>query len=185
MIVEQRRTPPRIPVTDDFEYQVRQALRRRRTPRVLIFVVIAIAAAAIYLWFNYGGLVQSFATSRAAAPEVNSGEERVTRKDLEDFRRQMAESLQSTIEDMDTQKAELKKLSDRVSALTAKIDVLQSTAPATASVSSSTELRSGTQPASPARTPVIATRKKPPAPKTTGPISVGGAPLPPATAVDR
>jgi phage shock protein A len=177
-------------VTDDFDHQVRQALqRRRKSPRVLISVGVlaVIVAAAAYLWLNYDGLVQhvSFAAPPAVTPVVNSSEEPVTQKDFEAFRRQMAESLQSTIEDMDAQKAALKKLSDQVTALTAKIDALQTAVPATGPLSAPAELRPGSQSAIPDRAPVIAARKKPPAPKTTGPISVGGAPLPPAPTEGR
>jgi hypothetical protein len=159
-------------VTDDFDHQVRQALqRRRRSPRVFISVgaLAVIAAAFAYLWLNHDGLLHavSFDERPAAAPVVDSGDEPVTQKDFEAFRRQMAESLQSTIEDMDAQKADLKKLSDQVSALTVKIDALQTTATPV------------TQPVAPARPPVVGARKKPLGPKTPGPISVGGAPLPP------
>jgi hypothetical protein len=128
-----------------------------------------IAAAFAYLWLNYDGLLHavSFDERPGAAPVVDSGDEPVTQKDFESFKRQMTESLQATIENLDAQKADLKKLSDQVSALTAKIDALQTAA------------TPATQPVAPARPPVVAARKKPLGPKTPGPISVWGAPLPP------
>jgi hypothetical protein len=169
-------------VTDDLDRQVRQALQRRRgSPRVLLYVCIlaAVAGTSGYLWLNYDSLAKlAFAERSAPAPVVESSDTGLTEKDFETLKRQTAESLQTAIEDMDGQKAELKRLSDQVSALSAKVDALQSTTPATGSLSG--ELRPGPQQqAASARPPAVAARKKPPAPKTTGPISVGGAPLPP------
>jgi hypothetical protein len=169
-------------VTDDLDHQVRQALqRRRKSPRVLLYVCIlaAVVGTSGYLWLNYDSLANLvFAGRSSAAPVPNDGDPSATQKDFEAFRRQMAESLQSTIENIEVLKADLKKLSDQVSSLAAKIDAVQGAAPSTGPLSG--ELRPGPQqPAVPVRQPVIAARKKPPAPKTNGPISVGGAPLPP------
>ena len=169
-------------MTDDLDRQVREALKRRRgSPRVLLYVCIlaAFGGTSGYLWLNYDSLVKlAFAERSSAAPEVDSSDTGVTQKDFEALKRQMAESTRSTIEDMDAQKADLKKLSDQVTALAAKIDALQSSKPATDSLSAPAELRPELKPAAPARAPFIAARKKPHAPKTTGGISVGGAPLP-------
>jgi hypothetical protein len=149
--------------------------------------VLAVIAAAAYLWLNYDGLVHevSFAEQRAAAPVVNSAEENVPLKDFQSFERQITETLQSAAQDIAAQKAELKNLSDQMSALAAKIDALQGGAPPTGSFSAPVETRPGSQQAAPARPTVVGAQKKPPAPKTTGRISVGGAPLPPAPPVDR
>jgi hypothetical protein len=168
-------------VTDDLDRQVRQALQRRRgSPRVLLYVCIlaAVAGTSGYLWLNYDSLAKlAFAERSAPAPVVGSSDTGLTEKDFETLKRQTAESLQSAIEDIDGQKAELKRLSDEVSALSAKVDALQSAPPATGSLSG--ELRPGPQQQAASARPPVAVRKKPPAPKTTGPISVGGAPLPP------
>jgi len=189
------RIRPRIPVADDFDNQIRQdqqpilQQRRRRTSRVLITVcgLAVIAAACAYLWFNYDDLVRSvsFTSHSAAAPVIDSGEETVTLKDFQSFQLQTTDLLQSAAQDIATQKADLKSVLDQVSVLTAKIDGLQTAAPATGPLLPPAELRPGSQPAIPDRVPVIAARKKPPAPKTTGPISVGGAPLTPAPSADR
>jgi hypothetical protein len=177
-------------VTDDLDRQVRQALQRqKRSPGVLISVVLlaVIAAAGAYLWLNHDGLLQelSIAAHPAAAPVVDSGEEAVTLRNFQSFERQTVDSLQSAAQDISAQKAELKSLSDQISALSAKIDVMQSAAQPTGSVSAPVEARPGSQqPAVPARASVVGARKKLPAPKTSGPISVGGAPLP-APPADR
>jgi hypothetical protein len=169
-------------VTDDLDREVREALKRRRgSSRVLLYVCIlsAIGGTSGYLWLNYDNLAKlAFAEHSSAAREVDSSDTGVTQKDFEALKRQMAESTRSTIENMDAQKADLKKLSDQVTALAAKIDAFQSSNPATDSLSAPSDIRPGSQRAVPARVPFIAARKKPHAPKTTGRISVGGAPLP-------
>jgi phage shock protein A len=175
-------------VTDDLDYQVRQALqRRRRSPRVLLYVCIlaAVAGSSGYLWLNYDSLAKlAFAERSPAAPVVDNSERGLIQKDFEALKRQLAESLQSTIENVDAQKAELKRLSDQVAALAAKVDALQSASQTAGSLSGELRPRSQ-QPVVPAPPPVIAARKKPPAPKTNGPISVGGTPLPPTPPPDR
>jgi len=166
-------------VTDDLDHQVRQALqRRRRSPRILLVVGVlaVIAATATYIGLNLDRLVQvAFSAARQeATPVAAKGEETVTLKDFQSLQRQTADSLQSAAQEIAAQRADLKNLSDLVSSLTTKIDALQSAAapaPQRAAV--------------PVRPPVIAARKKPPAPKTTGPISVGGSPLPTTPPGDR
>jgi uncharacterized coiled-coil protein SlyX len=179
-------------VTDDLDRQVRQALRRRkRSPAVVVISVvllIAIAAAGGFLWFDYSDLIRSasFAGQPAGAPVVASGVETVRLKDFQSFQQQTAESLRSAAQDIAAQKADLKSLSDQVSALSAKIDAMQSAPQPTVSLSAPAELRTGSQqPAAPARASAIAERRKLPVPQTSGPISVGGAPLPPAAPADR
>lgn len=170
-------------MTDDIEHQLRQALRKRRrsSSRVAVAIAVAvfavIAGASAYLWFDYRDQVRSmvFGAPPAAAPLVASGEESISRADFETLKRQTADSLQSAIEDLDAQKANLKNLSDQVSALVARVDALPTAAPATAPV------QTGAIPAPPVVRPPLAQRRKPPAPKTSGPISIGGAPLPPAS----
>ncbi len=106
----------------------------------------------------------------------------VTQKDIQSFKRQIAESLQFTTENIEAQKADLKKLSDQVAALSMKIDTMQGVFQS--SISAKLEIRPGLQqsavPVSPAPP---AERRKLAAPKMTGLISVGGAPL--AAAADR
>jgi uncharacterized coiled-coil protein SlyX len=162
-------------VADDFDLHIQldqqPTLHRRGVaPSVLVSVgVLAVIAGAFaYVWLNDDGLVQaiSSAAQPAAVPVVASDEETVNLKDFQSFQRKNADSLQSAAQDIAAQKADLNRLSDQVSALSAKIDALQSAA-------------APPQPAVLPQPPVTAARKKPTAPKTTGPISVGGAPLPP------
>jgi hypothetical protein len=167
-------------VTDELDHQVRLALqRRRRSPIVPIAVVVfaVIASGAAYLWLSYGDQVRSgvFAAP-PAGPVIASGEESVSRADFETFKRQAAESLQSTIEGLDAQKADLNRLADQVAALSAKFDALQG---AMSSIPAHAPIAPTATPVVPPRPAAVAQRRKPPAPKPTGPISVGGAPLPP------
>jgi hypothetical protein len=162
-------------VIDDFNYLARgdqQPILQQRGRSGLgvlktVVVLTVIATAGAYLWVSYGDLVQpaSGAAQPAAAPMVADGEEPATEKDFEALKRQVGKSLQTMLEDIDAQKADLKKLSDQVAALSAKIDALQNAA------------TPAPLPVAPARPPVVTTRKKNPTPKTPGPISIGGAPL--------
>lgn len=166
------------PVTDEIEHQLqrdpRPVLRqsRGRGPTLIILVacLVLIAGAGGYLWLNYDRLAQAaFSIARPAeAPVADGAGKSVTQDEFQSFQRQTAESLQSAAQDIAAQRAGLKSLSDQLSALTTRIDALQSAASPAPQ-----------PPAVAARPPVVAARKKPPAPKTTGPISVGGAPLPP------
>jgi uncharacterized coiled-coil protein SlyX len=141
--------------------------------RVLGFIAVlaVIGAAAVYVFLNYDRLVEAApATQSTAASPPGSSPEAVPLQDIMALQEQMADSLEATRRDVATQQADLKKLSDQVSALVAKIDELQSSAQPAA-------------PSDPVRPAAIAAQKKPTAPKPpkpTGAISVGGAPLPPS-----
>jgi hypothetical protein len=171
-------------VTDELDPQVRQALQRRRSspivPAVVVFAVIVSGAA--YLWFIYGDQVRSeVLAAPPEAPAIVNSEESVSRADFETFKKQVTESLQSTMERLDAQKAGLNRLTDQVASLSAKVDALQG-------ATSSTPAQASVVPAAPVVPPrpaAVARRRKPSAPKLRGPISVGGAPLPPAPPSDR
>jgi uncharacterized coiled-coil protein SlyX len=139
---------------------------------VAALAVLGIASA--FAWRAYGGVpltLPSFAlgTGKPAAPAVVA-DKPVGLKDLQALQQQIAGPLQSNAQLLAAQQAEIKRLSDQVSALAAKVDALEH-APASAQAS---------LPASAPPSPVPAPRKKSAAPKTPAGISVGGAPLPPA-----
>ena len=174
-------------MTDELDQQVRLALRRqKRTRKVPIAVIVfaIIASASAYLWVNYGDLVRStrFGTPTATAPGAASGDATVSRADFDAFERQTADLLRSASENLEAQKADLKKLSDQVAALVAKVDALQS-GPATPPAPTPVRNSIAAQPIVPPPA-AIPQRRKPPAPKPAGSISVGGAPLP-APSPDR
>jgi cytoskeletal protein RodZ len=170
-------------VTDELDQQVRKALQRprRRSRNVPIaLIVFAVGASACaYLWVNYGDqvravLIQPPSTSSTVATD---GQQSVSRADFDTFQRQTADSIHSATENLETQKADLEKLSGRVADLAAKVDALRNaaaTAPASPTIQNS---NSAAPPVGRPRPAIVAQRKKPQASKG-GPISVGGAPLP-------
>jgi hypothetical protein len=148
-----------------------------------VCIFAAVAGTFGYLWLNFDSLTRLALDKRSVAvPVMDTSDTGVTQKDIQSFKRQIAESLQFTTENIEAQKADLKKLSDQVAALSMKIDTMQGVFQS--SISAKLEIRPGLQqsavPVSPAPP---AERRKLAAPKMTGLISVGGAPL--AAAADR
>jgi uncharacterized coiled-coil protein SlyX len=142
--------------------------RRRWVPIAFVAGLALLGAASALLWNAWGnGLpaLPSF-TSSAAAPGTAPAEvadKTVGLKDFQAFQQQIAATLQSTGQLVAAQQAEIKRLSDQVAALAAKIDAQQRPAEA----------------AAPVPPPPTAARKRPAIPKQPPGISVGGAPLPP------
>jgi uncharacterized coiled-coil protein SlyX len=155
------------------------APRSRKGRTLAAFVLLAIAgAAAAYGWLNYDGIAQTvFSTARPATAQPVDDKETVSVEDFQAFQKQTADSLQSANADLVAQKVDLKRLSEQMSALSTRLDAMQSAAP-------KTPPQTPPQQAAPARTPVSAARKKPSA-ASAGPISVGGSPLPPNPADDH
>jgi uncharacterized coiled-coil protein SlyX len=159
-----------------FDQADRVVLQKRNgtASRVLGFIAVlaVVGAAAGYVFLNYDRLVGAApAMQSTAAPPVGNSPDTIPLQEIMSLQEQMAESLEATRRDVATQQADLKKLSDQVSALAAKIDGLQSSARPAA-------------PPEPIRPAAIAAQKKPTAPKPpkpAGAISVGGAPLPPSS----
>jgi uncharacterized coiled-coil protein SlyX len=148
------------------------ARRRWLWPAVVAgLAILGIASAFAWRAYDDGLLTLPFlsGTGQAAAPAA--ADKPVTLQDVQALQQQIAGPLQSNAQLLAAQQAEIKRLSDQVSALAAKVDALEHPqASAQASVPASA-------PPSPAP---AAARKKPAAPKSPPGISVGGAPLPPA-----
>jgi uncharacterized coiled-coil protein SlyX len=146
--------------------------RRRWVPIAAFAGLAMLGAASALAWYAWGnGLpaLPSF-TSSVASPGAAPAEvpdKTVGLKDFQAFQQQIAATLQSTAQLVAAQQAEIKRLSDQVAALTAKIDTLQRPSASAQAVA----------PAPPP--PPAAARKRPTAPKQPPGISVGGAPLPP------
>jgi cell division protein FtsB len=151
------------------------APRRRRWVPIAVAAALALfGSASALLWNTWGGgfpalpsFLPSFTSSATpgAAP-AGTPDKPVALKDFQAFQQQIAATAQSTAQLVAAQQAEIKRLSDQVAALAAKIDTLQPPA-ATA------------QAAAPVPPPAApAARKRPAAAKLPPGISTGGAPLP-------
>ena len=145
-------------------------VRRRWVPIAVIAGLAMFGAASALLWNAWGnGLpaLPSFTSgaSPAAAP-AEVPDKTVGLKDFQAFQQQIAATTQSTAQLVAAQQAEIKRLSDQVAALAAKIDALQ---PAAASAQTAAPVPPPPPPAA---------RKRPAAAKLPEGISTGGAPLP-------
>jgi uncharacterized coiled-coil protein SlyX len=155
---------------DDVAYQPQQAPPRRRWVPVAVvagLAVLGVASALLWhVWANGLPTLPSFTSATAPAP-AEVPDKTVGLTEFQALQQQIAATTQSTAQLVAAQQAEIKRLSDQVSALAAKIEALQT--PAT-----SAEAAAPAPPATPAA------RKRPAAaPKQPPGISVGGAPLPP------
>jgi hypothetical protein len=169
-------------LTEPIEVVPRDLPPPRRGRLAFIVGIVAIAFMVIglaYLWLNNGDQIRSAGLgtppSMTIAPVVAASEDTLSRGDFDKFRQQNADFLRTTTEALDAQKAGLKVLSDQVTALSAKFDALQGT---TASLRAPGPVAPIAMAASPPHQTVVAQHKKPSTPKSAGPISVGGAPLP-------
>jgi hypothetical protein len=165
---------------DDAVFDTRPAPRR---PRAMLLTVAVIALAAIgagsaVLWHSFGGslplpsFISTSATETPPPAPVAVADKPVGLKDLQALQQQITGSIQSNAQLLASQQAELKRLTDQVAVLTAKVDLLERPA-----ASAQASVPSPAPPPAAAAAP----RKRPAAPKqpAAAGISVGGAPLPP------
>jgi uncharacterized coiled-coil protein SlyX len=147
--------------------------RRRRAPWIAALLVgLAMAGAGgAFLWVNMDKLVQLTSRDASDSADATSADKAM----LTD----LLATQQKTTEDLDTLKAavedqqgQLKSIADQLAALTSKVDALQ--VPAAAPPAPPVPAPPG---ARAQLSPKAAAKKPPRAPKSTGPISVGGAPL--------
>ena len=145
--------------------------RTRWLPIAIVAALAVFAVTSALLWNVWGdGLpaLPSFTSATAPAPAAVP-DKTVGLKEFEALQQQIAASAQSTAQSIAAQQADIKRLSDQVSALAARIEQLQNPAPPAQPTA--------TVPPPPA---APAARKRPnSAPKQPPGISVGGAPLPP------
>jgi hypothetical protein len=152
-----------------------------RSGALVAVVVIAMLAAtgvgSAFLWRAYnGGLPALPSFASVTSPTAVADENPARLKDLQALQQQIAESRQSSERLLAAQQAELKRLSDEVTVVSAKLDLLQRPI---ASAQASLPRPVPRHPAPAAQ------KKKPAAPQTAGPISTGGAPLPPPVQLTR
>jgi hypothetical protein len=156
---------------------------RRRFPRVVLIVALfaVIAAALAYGALNSENMIRlAFSRAPSAVGEAD-GAERVTQDDLKSVQQQLAELMQSRTRDVAAQRDELQHLSEQVTALAAKVEAWQSAASPSSAQTAAPVQTAAIGPAAVPR-PANAPLKKRTAAKPTGPMSVGGSPLPTASA---
>jgi uncharacterized coiled-coil protein SlyX len=147
--------------------------RRRRVPWIAALLVgLAMAGAGgAFLWMNMDKLVQL--TSRDASDSADAASaDKAMLTDLLATQQKTTEDLDTLKAAVEDQQGQLKSIADQLAALTSKVDALQ--APAAAPPPPPVPAPPG---ARAQLAPKAAAKKPPRAPKSTGPISVGGAPL--------
>lgn len=156
---------------------VKLAGGRSRKGIVLAAVLVVLGAAAVWGWLSFSdelaelGLVTKAPVS---TPSIGVGDS-VAATEFAAFQAQTSASLQSATQLLTAQQAELKRLSEQVAGLTARIDGLQGAMAAPAAAATVPTAAPAPAPVATAPRPT-APRKRPAQPA--GAISVGGAPLP-------
>jgi uncharacterized coiled-coil protein SlyX len=162
---------------EDFDDTPDEKPKGRALVRIVIAVMLAGAGSgSALLWRSYGvalpAMASSTAVATASAPVVDKP---LGLADLQSLQQQVAGSMQSTEKLLAAQQAEIKRLSEQLSALSGKLDLLQ---PPVTSAQAALP--------APAPKPVApAPRKKPAPPQPAAAISTGGAPLPPPVSLTR
>jgi hypothetical protein len=162
--------------TDDVDYEPEEPPKRRRGFRLIVVVALAIVGiVSALIWRAYGGSGPAFPSfTSASAPSAATGDKAVGIKDFQAFQQQLASQMQASTQLLGSQQAEIKRLSEQVAALAAKLDEFQHavTFPQPAPTASVPK---------PAAPPV---RKKPAAPKPVG-ASPAETPPPPPLQLSR
>ena len=143
--------------------------------RALVSVIVAVMLAgagsgSALLWRAYGAPTSTTVAAIAAPTGPPAGV-----AELQALQQQVAGAMQSTEKLLTAQQAEIKRLSDQLSVLSAKLDLLQRPV---------TSAQAALPPPAPKQV-APAPRKKPAAPQPAGAISTGGAPLPPPVPLTR
>jgi uncharacterized coiled-coil protein SlyX len=144
-----------------------QPPRTRWLPIAIVAGLAVFAVVSALLWNVWGDGLPALPSFTATAPAPAAVPDKtVGLKELEALQQQIATTTQSTAQSVAAQQAEIRRLSDQVSALAARIEQLQNPAP-------SAQAPAAAPPAT------AAARKRPAAAAPAPGISVGGAPLPP------
>ncbi|MEN3347331.1 MAG: hypothetical protein V7632_966 [Bradyrhizobium sp.] len=153
---------------------------RRRWPWLLLIVILVLAGAGgVYAWPQIEPLVP--ALSQPFSGERVASADKEALPDLLATQQKVEDDLAALGQSVAQQQDQLKTIVDQLAALTAKVDALERPAPPPPAPPPPAVAQAPGAPAAPA----AAKPRRPPvrAPKpTTGPISVGGAPLPAASA---
>ena len=161
----------------------------------LLAGLVMIAGVSGLLWMNYDRLIAASSPKSATAEMTEAApaeaEPSPTLADFQALQQQTTQAWQSTSQLVESQNAELKRLTDQVAALTARIDQLQQPPVAAAPAARVEPSRPNTavaapRPAAVARPAAVPnTPRKQPAARPSSTISLGGAPLPGAPPPNR
>jgi uncharacterized coiled-coil protein SlyX len=160
---------------DDVEYEPEEPPKRRRWSPVIVVVALAITgSASAFLWRAYGNNVPMF-PSFGSTPSADAGDKVVVLRDLQAFQQPIVAQTQAATQLLAAQQAEIKRLSDQMTALNAKLDALQHSV-------ASVQPPAAVSVPKPVVPPPV--RKKPAAPKPAE-ASPAGAPPPPPLQLSR
>ncbi len=145
----------------------------------LLAGLIVIGGVSGLLWMNYDRLIEASSTGSGSAPvaATTDAEPSPSLADFQAFQQQTTQNWQSTGQTVETQQAEIKRLSEQVAALTARIEQLQQPA-ILAPPPRTTEPPRAPFPPRAAAAPTAPRKQPATAPRPSSSISVGGAPLP-------
>jgi uncharacterized coiled-coil protein SlyX len=114
-------------IDDDVDYEPRR--ESRRVPWLSIVVVVGLATIGVtsaVLWRTYGNVLPGFPTSSSVnGPTVQSVDKVDGLRELQALQQQSAGQMQTVVQLLTSQQAEIKKLSEQMTALTGKVDTLQ------------------------------------------------------------
>ena len=178
-------------MTDELVQEARPAphpkllKRKSRFPRILLIVAMfaTMAAALTYVGLNPENPIRAAFSRTPSAVGETDAEDKVTRQDLQSLQQKLTDLMQSRTQELAAQRDDLKRLSDQVAALAAKVEAWQSAAsPAPAQTAAPVQTAATALAAVSRPSPATAPLSKRTAAKPAGPISVGGHPLPNASA---
>ena len=168
-------------ITDEeFDDTPDEQPRRGALFHIVVAVMLAgFGSGSALLWRAYGNGPSASPFTSAASTAAPAADKPVAQSDMRALQQQIAASVQSTERLLAAQQAEIKRLSDQVVVLSAKLDLLQR--PLTSAQAALP---------TPAAKPVVSAPKKKPAQiqttvQSTGAVSTGGAPLPPPVPLTR
>ena len=158
---------------DDYETPVEPEGKRGASFVVVSACVLAIiGSASAFAWRAYGGSTYpafALGSGSAGTPEPKT----VGLDEFRSFQQQIAGQLQSNGQLLAEQQIEVKRLSDQMAAVSAKMDAIQSSIASARAAIPTTAPPTSPQP------------KKPAKPQPSPRISTGGAPLPPPIQLTR
>jgi uncharacterized coiled-coil protein SlyX len=123
----QHEVPVTYRVDDDFDDESTKPPERRLGLSIVVVAALtATGVAAGFLWRNYGNDLPAFPTfSSVNGPPLQSVDKLAGLGELQALQQQSAGQLQTVLQILTSQQAEIKKLSEQVTTLAGKVDILQ------------------------------------------------------------